>query len=449
MESKSILCSQCGITLRPFMKVCPKCGAEREEATNLALAPPPVTPPVNPLAQPVRTDPEPAAFQEGIYLSPPDTVRRFPRFTSAQLTLIIIGILLILVGAVIAWLLWRQQVREQQLYGQQAQTLASPDPLSSPAESLPTAAPTTLSPDQLTAQPLEEAIKATLMAYNPFGYTRYRYQVVDGVVTLEGEADHQPEKDGAGNVLQLVAGVRKVVNRLTVKSEPGGAPLRINDAEARVLEAALRRHLEEQEQAQSASLDPPAGKGANPAGAGNPEAEREAERLRRELAVLRQRADDLARRQAIEERLRREAEEDLRRREEERLREAERVRVAPAARRELPALRAGSVAWSGVVDGADDILITGNSAEIRHLSGSYPTGVRVSFSAPIPRAKVRLAILFANAGGSGGPSRDEIRVAQAPSAENGYTAIVRVDDTRRSGSRRYEFTLRWELDDQQ
>jgi hypothetical protein len=62
---------------------------------------------------------------------------------------------------------------------------------------------------------------------------------------------------------------------------------------------------------------------------------------------------------------------------------------------------------------------------------------------------VRLAILSANSGGSGGPSRDEIRVAQAPSAENGYTAIVRVDDTRRSGSRRYEFTLRWELDDKQ
>ncbi|MFN6201918.1 MAG: BON domain-containing protein [Acidobacteriota bacterium] len=445
MESKSILCAQCGITLRPFMKVCPKCGAEREEATNLALAPPPVTPPV----QPVRTDREPSALQEGIYLSPPDTVRRFPRFTSAQLTLIIIGILLILVGAVIAWLLWRQQVREQQLYDQPAQTLASPAPLSSPAEGLPTASPTTLSPDQQAAQTLEEAIKATLMAYNPFGYTRYRYQVVDGVVTLEGEADHQPEKDGAGNVLRLVAGVKKVVNRLTVKSEPGAAPLRINDAEARVLEAALRRHLEEQEQAQSASLDPPAGKGANPAGAGNPEAEREAERLRRELAVLRQRADDLARRQAIEERLRREAEEDLRRREEERLREAERVRVAPAARRELPALRAGSVAWSGIVDGADDILISGNSAEIRHLSGSYPTGVRVSFSTPIPRATVRLAILSANSGGSGGPSRDEIRVAQAPSAENGYTAIVRVDDTRRSGSRRYEFTLRWELDDKQ
>ena len=430
------------------MKVCPKCGAAREEATDLTLVPLDLPDLANlaPLApgpvtiQSARADLETPAPPEAIYLSPPDTTRRFPRFTSAQLSLIIIGILLILVGVVIAWLLWRQQAREEQLYDLPARTAVPP-----PSAPAPTAAILASTPGALSAdQQLDEAIKATLMAYNPFGFTRYHYQVAEGVVTLDGEADHQPEKDGAGNVLRLVSGVRKVVNRLTVRSEPGAAPLRINDAEARVLEAALRKHLQEQEQAQSASLDSPVGPGASPAA--NPEAEREAERLRRELAVLRQRADDLARRQAIEERLRREAEEDLRRRDEERLRESERNSISTPARREIPALRAGSVAWSGLVDGADDIVISGNSAEIRHLSGSYPTGVRVSFSAPIPRATVRLSLLAAQSGGS---SREEIRVAQSPSPENGYTAIVRVDDTRRSGSRRYEFTLRWELDDKQ
>jgi hypothetical protein len=440
MESISLLCSQCGITLRPFMKVCPKCGAVREEATDLTL--PALSIPST------GTDPDPAPMQammqaplpEAIYLSPPDTERRFPRFTSAQLTLIIIGILLIVVGIIIAWLLWRQQMREQQMFNLPSRTAAPPDTRPSASPIVPTSTPMEQSPDQL----LEGAIKATLMAYNPFGFTRYRYEVKDGVVTLEGEADHQPEKDGAGNVLRLVSGVEKVVNRLTVRSEPGAATLRINDAEARVLEAALRRHLQEQEKAQTASLDSPEGPGST--SVTRPEAEQEAERLRRELALLRQRADDLARRQAIEERLRREAEEDLRRREAERLEESERARMAIPVRRELPILRAGSVAWSGVVDGAADILLTGNSADIRHLNGGYPTGVRASFSAPIPRSRVRLSLLSVQPGGQ---SRDEIRIIQSPAADNGYTAIVRIDDTRRGGSRRYEFTLRWELDDKQ
>ncbi len=443
MESTSLLCTQCGITLRPFMKVCPKCGTVREEATDLTLVPAPTA-----LAIPApHTDPDPAKLEgqlpEAIYLSPPDTERRFPRFTSAQVTLIIIGVVLIFVGAIIAWLLWRQQKRDEQIFNLPSQATASAVTQPSASPVVPTGPP----PTGATAvegldQQLEESIRATLMAYNPFGFTRYRYQVAAGVVTLEGEADHQPEKDGAGNVLRLVSGVKRVVNRLTVKSDPGAAPLRINDAEARVLEAALRRHLQEQEATQSASLESPAVPGS--ATGGNPEAEREAERLRRELALLRQRADDLARRQAIEERLRREAEEDLRRREEERRQESERSRPSAVVRRELPFLRTGSIAWSGIVDGVADILLTGNTAEIRHLSGSYPTAVRASFSAPIPRSDVRLSLIAAQPGGQSG---EEIRVTQIPSSENGYVAIVRLDDSRKNGSRRYEFTLRWVLGD--
>jgi osmotically-inducible protein OsmY len=438
MEANEILCHDCGITLRPFMKVCPRCGAVRAGAVELELAP--VVKP----ELPVVVKPEPPVAVErpaAIYLSPADTERRFPRFTSAQLTLMVIGILLLILGGVIAWLLWRQQVREQQQFNLPAAPAVGSV---SATPELPVASPPPLTEDQQ----LEESVRATLAAYNPFGYTRYRYRIAQGVVTIEGEADHQPEKDGAGNVLRLVSGVREVVNRLTVKSEPGEAPLRVNDAEARVLEAALKRHLEAQEQSQSASIDSPGGEvggaavapdSSNPAAS---EARREADRLRRELAALRQRADDLARRQAMEERLRREAEENVRQQEERQ--EDERRRqmpvTRPVTRREFPALRAGTVAWSGVIDGAAEVLLTGNSATLRPLAGNQPTDVRVSFSATLPHAAMRVALVSTD-------GRGEITIVQPPALENGYTTIVRLDDRRKSGEKRYQFTLRWELEE--
>ena len=416
------------------MKTCPKCGFARADATELHLPPEPVSAlaPVETTAAVVAGVEMDSPPPEAVYLSPPDTERRFPVFTSPQIALIIIGLLLLIVGAVIAWLLWRQQVREEQLFQLTPTSgkVSPPTPATVPATPAP--APTeAVTADQL----LDEAVRATLTAYNPFGVTRYRYRVADGVVTIEGEAEHQPEKEGAGNVLRLVSGVKRVVNRLSVKTEPGTPPLRIDDGEARALEVALRRHLAAQEPSPSASLDP----GSTRAGStvATVEAEREAERLRRELASLRQRADELARRQAAEERLRREAEEAARREQEL---EAERLRLASLARREAPLLRAGTVAWSGLVDGADDILFAGTEATIRHLGGDYPTDVRVSFSAPLPRATARVSLVSTR-------SRGEIRIVQSPAADNGYTAIVRVDDTRKSGERRFEFTLRWELEE--
>ncbi len=442
------------------MKACPRCGAVRDDAAELPLAAVAVLPPApestSQLEEANRTDggwrPSPPARSlsttgqspESIYLSPQDTERRFPRFNSAQITLIVIGILLLVMAGLIAWLLWRQQARERQQFSLPAAiappAIAPPDgqstvagqPAESPAPSTPSA--------QNEDQRLEEAVSATLKAYNPLGFARYRFAVVNGVVTIEGQADHQPEKDGARNVLRLVSGIREVVNRLTVKSEPGVPPIRVNDAEARVLEAALRRHLAMQEANQQVSLD-----GPTPAPPVAPavtqaviEAQREAERLRRELAAVRQRADELARRQAMEERLRREAEENARRQEDLRREEATRRQSAPVTR-DLPALRSGTIAWSGMIDGTDEIVFSGSNATVRHLDGNYPREIRVSFSAPIPPVSARVSLISTLA-------RGEIRVVQSPTPENGYSTVVRLDDSRKGGEKRYEFTLRWELD---
>lgn len=453
------------------MKACPRCGAVRDEAAELPLAAVAVLPPAPESASqleetnrtdggwrpssPVRSLSATGQSPESIYLSPQDTERRFPRFNSAQITLIVIGILLLVMAGLIAWLLWRQQARERQQFSLPAAVappaIAPPDGRSTvagqPAESPTPSTLSTLNEDQR----LEEAVSATLKAYNPLGFARYRFAVVKGVVTIEGQADHQPEKDGAGNVLRLVSGIREVVNRLTVKSEPGVPPIRVNDAEARVLEAALRRHLAMQEANQQGSLqvslDGPTPDGANgPAvPAATPpvtpaviEAQREAERLRRELAAVRQRADELARRQAMEERLRREAEENARRQEDLRREEAARRLSAPVTR-DLPALRSGTIAWSGMIDGTDEIVFSGSNATVRHLDGNYPREIRVSFSAPIPPVSARVSLLSTLA-------RGEIRVVQSPTPENGYSTVVRLDDSRKGGEKRYEFTLRWELD---
>lgn len=407
----------------------------REGATHLILPPEPI---VTAAPGETRSELEPQSSVADVYLSPPDTERRFPIFTSAQITLAVIGILLLIIGGIIAWLLWRQEVRERQLFQLPPSTSlgSSPAPSSKPSvdpELILKSADET-SPDQLLAA----AVRATLTAYNPFGVTRYRYHIADGVVTIEGEAEHAPEKEGAGNVLRLVSGVKRVVNRLQVKNEPGSSTLKVDDAEARRLESALQRHLEAQEeQSRQANVGPAPTRLIN--STTEAEVEREAERLRRELALLRQRADDLARRQVAEERLRREAD-DAARREAEQRTLLEAARTPTAGRRDVPALQAGTIAWSGLIDGADDIRFSGSESTIRHLNGNYPTDVRVSFSAPLPRAASRIALIFSR-------SRGEIRVVQSPAADNGYTAVVRVDDTRKSGERRYEFTLRWELEE--
>ena len=72
--------------------------------------------------------------------------------------------------------------------------------------------------------------RKNLQVFNDVSSTVNRYErftifddvsaaVKDGVVTLNGEALHQPEKDGADNVTRLVGGVKSVVNNLKVKPE--------------------------------------------------------------------------------------------------------------------------------------------------------------------------------------------------------------------------------------
>ena len=448
--SNELFCRQCGITLRPFMKVCPRCGTRRRATAKLVLPEPEPRPAERATGSLLLPDAPPGRTLEPMPDLPvpsplftPDPERRFPRFTSAQWTLLVLGLLLLVVGLVIAWLLWRQQqLDEQRLSLSQAESQqrapTPPPPILSPASANPAAPAGEAS--------LDEAVVATLRAYNPFGYTRYRVGVRDGVVTLEGVAEHLPERAGAENVVRLVSGVKAVVNRLRVRSEEASEPLlRFDRAEAALLEEAARQQRA-QTAAEAASPNPlnqQVNQQANQQAAAPPAVptdpaplERETERLRRELSLARERAQETARRQQAEDRPQPAAvspspegapaeagpRQALLR---------ERPGVAPP-----PVLASGTVAWSGLVDGADEVLFTGAAATVRHLAGSPAREVRSSFSAPLPLEPVAVRLLSTD-------GRGPITIVQQPAAENGFTTIVRLDDRQRGGTGRYQFTLRW------
>lgn len=435
MASETILCKGCGITLVPLMKVCPRCGAARDGVAveAQAIAEPgeqakalknSVVPAGTPSQEPVSYDKEEVApGQNFVMLSPNDSHRRFPLMTRAQISLLAIGIGLILLGVVIAVLLWRQQRRDGLQSAKAASTQAQP--LAVAATPSPSVTPTL--PDDAA---LVESVKATLMAYNPLGFPRYKFEVKEGIVTLDGEAEHQPEKDGAENVVRMLVGVKSVVNNLTIKPAAANSsePVKVNLAEAKLLDDAMRRQAQEKE-------NPPAGAEQRPAAL---DPQREAERQRREQLAAKQREEDAAIRRAAEEKLKRDAEEYEKRLEEARRAEAERRARAEQARQDTASLRYGTIAWNGIVDGVDEIIISGSSASVRHVNGTPPREVRASFSAPMPRSPVAVKLMWVN-------GRGAVDIVQQPSPANGYTTIVRVDDSSKGGDKRYEFTLRWSV----
>jgi BON domain len=425
MAGEGLYCSNCGITVRAFMKLCPRCGSVRDNATPLEIDQPPeeietrnTVIPLTSVSENTTLQNIPQSSQNPVFIPPVEPGRRFPILTAGQWVLLATGICLLIFMSIIAFLLWRQQKREwQNLEKRSVMTIQGSPTISPSPNSSPAPAPTPLIDDhEITA-----AVKKTLSAYNPTGFSRYRFQVRDGEVTLEGEAAHQPEKEGAENVIRLITGVKSVVNKMTIKELESLAPVRLNLPEANLLDEAMRRQIQEEEKAK------------------NSRQQFEAERLRREEAASIQRAEELAVLKAAEEKLQREAAELEKRQEEVRRSEAERRARAEEMRMAASILRSGTIAWRGIVDGIDEIIISGGSASVRHLSGATPHDVHVSFSAPIPRSPVNVSLIAAN-------GRGDIKIIQQPSGTNGYTTIIRVDDSGKGGEKPYDFTLRWKID---
>jgi Skp family chaperone for outer membrane proteins/flagellar basal body-associated protein FliL len=451
MFDHQLNCAACGEKLSAAASACPRCGALRSVAvtdeaqaagvgapSEKAEAEPSTPPPQSPRAPGNQVaKPQPGAVP-AFYLAPADTDRRSWRLCPAQLKKIgLVALAVVLaVGLGVAWRwnvkdtemrrlaeLRRAMEREQQAEQQSAALPEAPVPL-------PTAPP-------VDDQTLTANVRLALTGYNVLGAAiKYKYEVKDGVVTLGGEADNQAEKDGVENVVKSVTGVKGVVNTMAVKNTAPGDLVKfmpgagLSPAESKRLEEILNK--EQGENARRAEEERRKQAETDTARA----AEQEADRQRREQAAAKLREEEAALRKQAEERLRQEAAEFERRQDEQRRAEAARRARAEQAKLEASVLRTGTVAWSGVVEGVDEVVISGASASVRHVSGEPVREAKASFSAAVPRAPVTVKLLSSS-------GRAPVKIVQEPSSANGYTTIVRVGDGEKGGGKRHEFTLKW------
>ncbi len=384
--------------------------------------------------------------------------RRFPLLTDAQKRLLWIAAILLLFFLLVGYLIWQRQKNDElRLAADKQEELRLRSISFAPAATTTPGTETSLAVTTPSSdQGLADNIKQILTAYNPAAAnTRYKVDVKEGVVTLTGEVQNQMEKDGAENVIKPLTGIKKVVNSLVVKgfqtvpngvSTPNGPVMfpQVNPAEAKRLEEALKRDLaegakraeEERQRIEQRNAELTAQRTTEETT--KQEAAKEAERLRRQQTAALQNEEEAAFRKLAEERQKqREKEEAERQAEEQRKTEAARQpKVEPMTPPETKSLRAGTVAWRGLIKGVEDVVIRGSSATIQHVMGEMPREPKGSFSAAMPEAPMSVRLVAAS-----GPA--PIRIIQQPSAANNFTTIVRVGEGNKADGKPHSFTLRW------
>jgi hypothetical protein len=435
MATGQTICAECGTELGSLMTVCPKCGTAR--GGGLLPAFPRSDAPAErvlrggmrlPNAPPPSSGPslEPRL----VYFSPAEEGRRFPVLTRYRVILIVAAAFVALFLLLVGYLVWQKQRRDEgQAMVVKPTPAALPVTVAQPSGLAITPSPT---PTPIDDQTITESVKSALTAYNPQGVARYTFVVKGGLVTLNGEAQNSPERDGAENVVRPLPGVTGVINLMTIKADPlrAGAPAlpgKMSDADTRRFEEAIRKHLQESQADDQEAVKREA----------EARTKRDADLKAREAASNQAREEDAAVKKAAAERLERETAEYNRLQNEQREKEAARRIRAEQARLETSSLKSGTIAWSGIVGGIDDVVLAGSSASVRHVEGDAVREAKVSFSAPLPRAPTTVKILSST-------GRGKVDVTQQPAADNGYTAIVRINDSGKGGEKRYAFTLRWD-----
>lgn len=96
----------------------------------------------------------------------------------------------------------------------------------------------------------------------------------------------------------------------------------------------------------------------------------------------------------------------------------------------------GSMSWSGTVDDQAEIRIQGSRANTVTLTGAAVRDVRVgSLRSGLPSAPVQVSV-------SQSQGRGQAWVVQQPSAQNGYTAVIRIRDPQ-AGASFYNLNVSW------
>src|SRR5579885_1921405 len=92
--------------------------------------------------------------------------------------------------------------------------------------------------------------------------------------------------------------------------------------------------------------------------------------------------------------------------------------------------------WNGHVDREVQLVMRGGNVQVERIGNTEPRGGRVRTFSQMPRTDGQLRIQVIE-------GRGNVDVIQQPSRQNGYTAIVRVEDPR-SGSDTYRLAAYWQ-----
>ncbi len=95
----------------------------------------------------------------------------------------------------------------------------------------------------------------------------------------------------------------------------------------------------------------------------------------------------------------------------------------------------GLLSWSGRVDDVVEIRISGRRVDAITRSGVQVQSVNSNIRGGLPQRNVTVSVDQRSGRGS-------VYIAQQPSSWNGYTAVIRINDSR-SGADFYDFTARW------
>jgi hypothetical protein len=96
----------------------------------------------------------------------------------------------------------------------------------------------------------------------------------------------------------------------------------------------------------------------------------------------------------------------------------------------------GEMRWTGRVDGHIRVIVQGNRARVERVSGGPVQGARASFSTPFDGRNAGNVNIRRVHG------RDEVRIVEQPSPQNGYRLVFEIDDND-GGADDYEDQLTW------
>lgn len=95
----------------------------------------------------------------------------------------------------------------------------------------------------------------------------------------------------------------------------------------------------------------------------------------------------------------------------------------------------GRVRWRGTVDDEVQLVVRGNTFDVRTISGTTnPPGTN-NFTSPLPNRRVSVAVNKTKGRGS-------VRVLQQPTRDNDFTTVVQIKDGS-GGARDYDLEIYW------